>query len=78
MKKIYLRPVFGFRLSLLLSAQKTKNQEPKKHRKCALQSRIQAAKCISLSFKWGFCGANYPHQALIKGGYFVFVWRIGT
>ena len=23
------------------------------------------------------CGANYPHQAL-KGGYFVFVWRVGT
>ena len=23
------------------------------------------------------CGANYPHQA-IKGGYFVFVWRVGT
>ncbi len=23
------------------------------------------------------CGANYPHQAP-KGGYFVFVWRIGT
>ena len=24
-----------------------------------------------------FHGANYPHQAL-KGGYFVFVWRVGT
>jgi hypothetical protein len=23
------------------------------------------------------CGANYPHQAL-QGGYFVFVWRVGT
>ena len=23
------------------------------------------------------CGANYPHQAL-KGGCFVFVWRVGT
>jgi hypothetical protein len=23
------------------------------------------------------CGAKYPHQAL-KGGYFVFVWRVGT
>ena len=23
------------------------------------------------------CGANYSHQAL-KGGYFVFVWRVGT
>ena len=23
------------------------------------------------------CGANYPHQA-IKGGCFVFVWRVGT
>jgi hypothetical protein len=23
------------------------------------------------------CGANYPHQAL-NGGYFVFVWRVGT
>ena len=23
------------------------------------------------------CGSNYPHQAL-KGGYFVFVWRVGT
>ena len=26
------------------------------------------------------CGANYPHQALkgcCKGGYFVFVWRVG-
>ena len=23
------------------------------------------------------CGANYPYQAL-KGGYFVFVWRVLT
>jgi hypothetical protein len=23
------------------------------------------------------CGANYPHQAL-RGGYFVFVWGVGT
>ena len=23
------------------------------------------------------CGANYPHQAL-KGGYFLFVWRVLT
>ena len=32
-----------------------------------------------LAARWfnSACGANYPHQAL-KGGYFVFVWRVLT
>ena len=32
-----------------------------------------------LAARWfnSACGANYPYQAL-KGGYFVFVWRVLT
>jgi hypothetical protein len=46
-----------------------------------LKRKLQIAKLQPNNGVWVLlvfaCGANYPHQAL-NGGYFLFVWRVGT